>query len=386
MNDSTTSRGAWAFSSLWLIAAIIAVFLLWAYYFQLDQAVRAQGQVISSSRTQVVQVADGGVLSRLLVHEGQTVQKGQTLAVLEKERSTAAYEETRALQAARAASLVRVNAEASGKRPDFGKRFDGYESLVAVQKQLFAKREKALKDEITVLQQSLSMAAKELEMNERLFASGDISSLEVMRSQRQVLDVQGRISATRNKYLIEASQEAAKIQEDLNSAEFKLDERQSVLNHTELNAPVNGVVKVLKITTLGGVLRPGDELMQISPTEEDMLIEAKVNPSDIGQLELGQPVAIKLDAFDYSIYGILHGTLNYISSDTLQEQGPNGQMSVFYRVQVKVANPENKSAHNSVFLKPGMSASLDIRTKSRSVLKYLLKPLFKAFDGALTER
>jgi adhesin transport system membrane fusion protein len=321
-----------------------------------------------------------------LVHEGQTVQKGQTLAVLEKERSTAAYEETRALQAARAASLVRVNAEASGKRPDFGKRFDGYESLVAVQKQLFAKREKALKDEITVLQQSLSMAAKELEMNERLFASGDISSLEVMRSQRQVLDVQGRISATRNKYLIEASQEAAKIQEDLNSAEFKLDERQSVLNHTELNAPVNGVVKVLKITTLGGVLRPGDELMQISPTEEDMLIEAKVNPSDIGQLELGQPVAIKLDAFDYSIYGILHGTLNYISSDTLQEQGPNGQMSVFYRVQVKVANPGNKSAQNSVFLKPGMSASLDIRTKSRSVLKYLLKPIFKAFDGALTER
>lgn len=386
MNIHLDSNGERQLSFMWLIALVIVAFLVWAYYFEVDQAVRAQGQVISSSRTQVVQVADGGVLSRLLVREGQTVHKGELLAVLEKERPVAAYEETKAMQAARAASLVRVNAEASGHAPVFGKQFKGFESLVAVQIQLYSQRKKALNDEIQVLHKSLGMAIKEQEMNERLFASGDVSSLEVMRAQRQVLDIRGRINATRNKYKVEAGQEASKIQEDLNAAEFKLDQSRSVLAHTELSAPVNGVVKLLKITTLGGVLRPGDELMQISPTEEDLLIEARVNPSDIGQLKLGLPVSVKLDAFDPSIFGIVHGTLSYISSDTLQEQSANGQSTVFYRVQVKVKVPEQSDLRTPIFLKPGMSASLDIRTQSRSVLKYLLKPIFKSFDGALTER
>jgi adhesin transport system membrane fusion protein len=387
MNKQLDSNSARPLSFMWVIALVIAVFLVWAYYFEVDQAVRAQGQVISSSRTQVVQVADGGVLSRLLVREGQTVQKGELLAILEKERSVAAYEETKAMQAARAASLVRVNAEASGLAPVFGKEFKGFESLVAVQIQLYSQRKKALNDEIQVLQKSLDMAIKEQEMNEHLFASGDVSSLEVMRARRQVLEIRGRISATRNKYKVEAGQEASKVQEDLNAAEFKLDQSRSVLAHTELSAPVNGVVKLLKITTLGGVLRPGDELMQISPTEEDLLIEARVNPSDIGQLKLGLPVSVKLDAFDSSIFGILNGTLSYISSDTLQEQSANGQTTVFYRVQVKVKAPEQSDLFRTpIFLKPGMSASIDIRTQSRSILRYLLKPIFKSFDGALMER
>jgi adhesin transport system membrane fusion protein len=138
-----------------------------------------------------------------------------------------------------------------------------------------------------------------------------------MRSKRQVVELQGRINAVNNKYLQEARLEIAKLEEELASSRYKLEERQSVLGHTELTSPVAGVVKYLKINTIGGVLRAGDELMQISPTEGGMVIEIKVNPVDIGQLSPNLPATIKLDAFDYSTYGTLQGVLSYVSADTL---------------------------------------------------------------------
>jgi adhesin transport system membrane fusion protein len=201
-------------------------------------------------------------------------------------------------------------------------------------------------------------------------------------------ELQGRINATRNKYLQEARTEATKLSEDLSTSRYKLQERQSILSHTVLNAPVTGIVKYLKVTTIGGVLRAGDELMQISPTDGDMVIEVKINPIDIGQLKPGLPVAVKLDAFDYSVYGSLSGTLSYISSDTLTEQSATGQASTYYRAQVRI-DPKTAKTNPKladVVLKPGMTATVDIRTDSRSVLKYLAKPLFKAFGGAMNER
>jgi adhesin transport system membrane fusion protein len=225
-------------------------------------------------------------------------------------------------------------------------------------------------------------------MNETLLKTGDTSRLEVMRAKRQVSELQGRANAVRNKYLQEARTEASKLAEELSSSRFKTEDRQSVLGHTVLSAPVAGIVKYLKITTIGGVLRAGDELMQISPTDGDMVIEVKINPVDIGQLKPGLPVAVKLDAFDYSIYGTLQGALSYISSDTLTEQGSNGQALTYYRAHVRLdaaktrANPKLAS----VALKPGMTATVDIRTDSRSILRYLAKPVFKTFGGAMNER
>jgi adhesin transport system membrane fusion protein len=150
---------------------------------------------------------------------------------------------------------------------------------------------------------------------------------------------------------------------------------------------VAGVVKFLKVTTIGGVLRGGDELMQIAPTDEDLIIEAKVNPSDVGQLSVGLPVSVKVDAFDYSVYGMLNGDLRYISPDTLSETGQSGQTQTFYRVKIHLPRQQaqNPKAHEIV-VKPGMTVGIDIRTGKRSVLGYLAKPVIKAFGGALTER
>ncbi len=371
-----------------LLFMVLAVFLLWAALFEIDQSVRAQGQIIQVSRTQIIQAADGGVVSRILVREGESVVAGQLLAELERERPTAAYEENRAKVAALNAALVRAKAEADGKKPVFGEPFSEYPEFVAAQMALYKQRRFSLQEELATLQDNLGMAQEELTMNEVLLTTGDTSRLEVMRARRQVGELQGKINAVRNKYRQDAIQEATQLVEEISSSRYKLEERQNILGHTELTAPVAGVVKYLRITTIGGVLRAGDELMQISPTQGNKVIEIKVNPVDIGQLELGLPVSIKLDAYDYSTYGTLQGMLSYLSADTLTEEGGKDQISTYYRAHVSL--DEEKIRNNAkladVSLKPGMTATVDIRTNSRSVLKYLAKPIFRAFGGAMHER
>ena len=381
-------RGAVSMTVLLLL--VLTVFLLWAALFDIDQTVRAQGQIIPSARTQVIQAADGGVLEILLVEEGQHVKAGQKLAVLERERSTAGFDESRTKVGALTAALVRAQAEASEQVPEFGPHLKAYPEFVAVQRALYEQRKRGLQEELATLKDALVMAKEELRMNEALLKTGDTSQLEVMRAKRQVGELEGKINATRNKYLQEARVEATKVAEDLATSRYKLDERQSILGKTVLTAPIAGVVKYLKLTTIGGVLRAGDELMQISPTEGEMVFEVKINPADIGQLSTSLPVSIKLDAFDYSIYGVLEGTLTYLSSDTLSEQGANGQTSTYYRAQVRL-DAERASTHPNpklanVALKPGMTATVDIRTGHRSILKYLAKPVYKAFGGAMNER
>ncbi|MDH4481567.1 MAG: HlyD family efflux transporter periplasmic adaptor subunit [Rhodoferax sp.] len=363
-----------------------ALLLVWAAWFEIDQTVRAQGQIVPSARTQIIQAADGGVLEKLTVAEGQAVVAGEVLAVLEKERANAGVDESRARVAALAAALARARAEAQSIAPVFSSESRKYPEVVAEQLALYRQKRLGLEADLATLQETLASAREEMQLNERLFASGDVSRIDLMRAKRQVVELEGKMASTRNKYLQDARQEATKIQDELSSTRFKLDERQSVLQHTELTAPMDGVVKSLKINTIGGVLRAGDELMQISPTEGDLVLELKVMPVDIGGLSVGLPASIKLDAFDYSIYGSLIGKLDYISSDTLTEQGPKGEVSVFYRARVTVSPQNNNPKLSRADLKPGMTALVDIQTGSRSVLTYLVKPITKAFQGAASER
>lgn len=379
-----------AVSTTVLMLLALTMFLAWAAWFEIDRTVRAQGQIIPSARTQVIQAADGGVLETLLVEEGQRVLAGQRLAVLEPERSRAGFDESRAKEAALTAALVRAQAEATGIEPIFGKELKGFPEFVAAQRALYVQRKRGSQEELATLQSSLDMAKEELRMNEALLKTGDTSLLEVMRAKRQVGEIEGKMNSTRNKYLQDARVEATKLAEDLATNSYKLDERQSILGKTVLTAPITGVVKYLRVTTIGGVLRVGDELMQISPTEGEMVFEVKINPADIGQLSIGLPVSIKLDAFDYLIYGSLEGRLTYLSSDTLVDQGQNGQTNTYYRAQVRMDAERAKNHPNpmlsNIELKPGMAATIDIRTGQRSVLQYLAKPIYKAFGGAMNER
>lgn len=380
------SAEPWLSIPLLLFFGLIA-FILWAALFEIDQSVRATGNIIPSGRTQIIQVADGGVLKELLVREGEAIVAGQQLAVLEKERVNASFQEGRSRVAALGAALERTRAEVLGRKPRFGREFDDYPSFVAVEQSLYEQRKKSLKDELDTHQISLNMAQEELRMNENLLATGDASQLEVMRAQRQVNEIKGNISAALNQYLETAGQEVTRLEADLDAARYRFDERKSRLAHADITAPVDGIVKFLKLTTQGGVLRPGDELMHISPTEGDALVEVKVNPPDIGQLTIGLPVSIRLDAFDSNIYGTLEGELSYISSDTLMEQ-VDGRSMTYYRAHIsvdKIAKSNNPKLAN-ILLKPGMTATVDIQTGRRTVLYYLAKPVTRAFGGALNER
>lgn len=370
----------------WLLFAFMVFLLVWASHFELEQSVHAQGQVMPITRTQVIQAADGGVLEKLHVLEGEQVKAGQVLATLEKERATAGVDEGAAKVAALSAALIRARAEAQGQTPVFPVALQKWSDFVAEQRLLHAQKRKSLEAELLMLQESHTLVKEELQLSQKLFASGDISRLELMRAQRQVVELAGRIESTQNKYLQDARIEAAKLQEELASQRFKLNERQSVLQHTQLTSPVAGIVKSLRINTVGGVLRAGDELMQISPTDVELMLEAKVQPADIGQLRTGLPVSIKLDAFDYSIHGALQGQLAYISADTLSEPGPNGQTQTFYRVQIKFDPAQSNPKLRLSELKPGMTAGVDILTGSRTVMTYITKPISRAFQGAASQR
>jgi adhesin transport system membrane fusion protein len=381
------SHPLWLPSMTILLFIGAVIFLIWSSVFEIDQAVRTQGKIIPSARTQIIQVVDGGVLAELRVREGQLVTEGEKLAVLEKERASANYEENLVHIMSLNAELIRAKAESLGNQPFFTDQFNNYPAFVSAQNNYYKQRKQGLEDEIKSVQISLDIAKEELHINQSLFNQGDVSRLEVMRSQRQLAELEGKLTGINNNYFEEAQKDITRLETELAASRYKLEARKSVLSHTDLKSPVAGVVKYLKVNTLGGVLRPGDELMQISPTEDGVVIEARVNPTDIGQLKLGLPVFISLDAFDFSIYGGLNGTLIYLSADTLTEEAGEQTIS-YYRAHIRVN--EDAMALNpklaKVVLKPGMTVSTSIITGKRSVLQYLLKPIIRGFSGALTER
>jgi adhesin transport system membrane fusion protein len=369
-----------------LLAIALLVFALWSTQSEMDQTVRSSGQVIAVARNQIIQAADGGVLTQLLVSEGQAVQAGQVVAKLESTRSEAGFQEIQAKLTALQAARMRARAESSGELLTFDEKFDARGQFKLAQEQIYKQKKQGLNEDLALLNSSLLLSEEELRISQSLFKSGDLSQIELMKSQRQLHESQGRILTLKNKYLQDAKLELVRLEEEISSNQFKLNERQSLLDHSVLTTPVAGIVKVIRINTVGGVLRAGDELMQISPTESGQVIEAKINPSDIGELKVGLPVSIKLDAFDFSVYGMLNGNLSHISSDTLTESGANGSLQTYYRIQVELAPMPVSDRIKPTDLKPGMTASLDIRTRSRSVWQYLSKPIQKAFSGALHER
>lgn len=378
------------FPMLWVLTGTLLLLTLFAAFFDIDQAVRAQGQVIPGARTQVIQAVDGGMLTALHAREGDSVKAGQKLAELEPDRAQAGFAQSEAEVASKRIALVRARAELAGHVPSYGKEHRTYADFIDAQMGIYRQRKQSLDEELAVLQQGMRLAQDELGMTERLYKNGDISQSEAMRAQRQVLDLQSRINGAKNKYFQDSRAEVVKLEDELSASRYKRDERKSVLKHTDLASPTDGIVKLVRVNTVGGVLKPGDELMQISPVDDELLVEIKVNPADVGLLRTGLPVTLRFDAFDSSIYGNVKGTLRYISPDTLTEQGPSGQSQTYYRAQVAIdwAATQQQSASyiQPKDIKPGLTVTADVLTGQRSILNYLIKPVSRAFSGAMTQR
>lgn len=373
---------------LWTIFFTLSVFVTWAHFAEVDQITRAPGAVISSARSQIIQSLDGGVIEELLVKEGDTVQRGQILVKLEHTRQESGYLETRSKVVALATTVARLQAEVLGGEPRFPKEVALYPEFRENQIQLLQKRRAAIQEEVQALEAIKALALKELDMTRPLLKTGDVSLTDVLRLERQVTDIQAQITNRRNKYFQDAQAEMSKAQEDLESAEQIMAQRRDQLNQTALKAPLHGVVKNVRVTTRGGVLRPGDEVMQIVPLEEDLVVEAKVSPVDIAFIKPGLEATIKIDAYDYAIYGTLSGKLVYISPDTLSENLNLQQgEQPYYRVRVQTNGRKfSGRPDKELDIQPGMTATVEIKTGSNTVLHYLVKPIFKTLNQALRER
>ena len=384
------ARGKLRLSNLRLINLLtfvmFAAFIGWASFAEIDQITRAQGQVIASSRTQLVQSPEGGIIEDLLVKQGDVVEVGQLLARLEKARTEAAFLETRAKSAALKATVARLRAEVFGGTPFFPPELKNYPHFIENQQQLLTKRRAAVNEEIDALYEVLELARKELKMNEPLLKRGDVSMAEILRLQRQVADVQGQITNRKNRYFQEAQAELNKAEEELAGVDQIVAQRKEQLSYMELRAPMRGVVKNVRTTTRGAVLRPGEELLQIVPLEDALIFEARVRPGDVGFLWPGLEASIKVDAYDYTVFGSLRGKLTYISPDTLDEGLKQGEQP-YFRVQVTTENRRFSGRPNeNIDIQPGMTASVEIKTGSNTVLRYLIKPVIKTVSESMGER
>jgi membrane fusion protein, adhesin transport system len=239
------------------------------------------------------------------------------------------------------------------------------EILAVLQKDTATAGYSAALAELEASQATLASVQEEYGLTQKLLLTGDVGYLEVARLKRQLIEMQGRTK--------------------INQA--KLDQQKVYLDHTNLTSPLDGTVKLVKVNTIGGALRPGEEIMEVAPKITSIVIEVKINPADIGLLKVGLPASVKFDTFDYSIYGSFKGVVSYIGPDILSEQGAGGLASTFYRAHIEVP-PDQLQLLNkqNVDVKLGMSAMVDIKTGSRSVLRYIFKPIYKGFEGALHEK
>ena len=378
------------FSSSNVIPFIFLVFLLffsWSYFFQLDQFVRAQGTVFSKARIQVIQSVDGGVLAEINVREGEIVYEGQTLARVDQSRFEASLNEIRARIEALSAKIARLKAEVTGSEPQFPSSLSGNADLLAMEYALFQRRLKSLNDDTLANNQSLILAKNELEMVESLGLTGDVDQSEILRAKRAVIDASAKLNARKNAYFEESGQELSKAEDELAQNLEIYAQRKALLDSSVMKALVLGVVKNIKVTTIGAVLKAGEPLMEIVPIDDELLVEVKIAPKDIADVKIGDRASLKFDAYDSSVYGSVEGTVIFISADTITEDNPKGGKDIFYRSHVAIpqATPIT-SIGASVNLIPGMTAQADIKTGKRSVLTYLLKPIVKTLDNSFGEK
>lgn len=422
-----TLRGAHPMANLllWVMAAFFGLFILWANFATLDEVTRGPGKVIPSSRTQVVQNLEGGIVSEILVREGDVVRKGDVLLRLDDTGAASSLAEKQTRLWALEADIVRLQAEIEGEKPSFPEELKAKAPDIVTQAQsMYAARGaeqnsklKTLKSQVEQKKQeylelkkrqeqaarSYELAKEELDLTAPLEVEGVVSKVELLRLRRQVNDLLGEKETTaiavprakaaweemqsrlqeaklklKNEMLSELAkkkEEAQRIREILKAVEDEVD-------RTTVRAPMSGVVNRLLINTVGGVIKPGMDIVELIPLDDSLLVEARIRPKDIAFIRPGLPALVKISAYDYSVYGGLKGTVEHIGADTVNDE----QGGTFYTIKVRTEKGYLGKQGNEMAIMPGMVASVEILTGRKTVMDYLLKPFNKLKENALTER
>jgi adhesin transport system membrane fusion protein len=286
-------------------------------------------------------------------------------------------------------SVSRLRAEVYQQPLVFPPEVEAYPDIVKNERESYTSRKRALEQSVAGLEQSLALTNNEINMTAPLVAKGLISDLELIKSKRQANDTRLQITERKNKFIADSNQDLVRAESELAQVRESTIGREDTMKRTLVKAPVKGTVKNIRVTTIGGVLPPGTDIMEIVPFEEQLLIEAKILPKDVAFLRPGLEAMVKVTAYDYSIYGGLNGTLEQISPDTLREDRPNtvraGISDVYYKVIVRTTSATLKRGGKEFIIIPGMTTTLQIKTGKKTILEYLLKPVFKARE-AFSER
>ncbi|MCB1909835.1 MAG: HlyD family type I secretion periplasmic adaptor subunit [Rhodocyclaceae bacterium] len=403
-------------------ALVIVALVVWAAYAPIDEVTRGQGRVIPSSQLQVVQAVDGGVVEELMVEEGQTVDAGQLLLRIDPTRFVSSLRENRAELLALQARSARLSALSDGgafeppqvleqeipeivaqERAHYQSSLAGLEAQLGIARQQLSQRNEELREANGArasAARSLELTARELAVTKPLASSGAVSEVELLRLERDVNRFRGdrdqadaqisRLKAAireanqkirdvelsfRNQVRRELSEVTAKLG-TLTEGSLALEDR---VKHAEVRAPLRGTVKRLLVNTVGGVVQPGAEVVEVVPLDDALVLETKISPRDIAFLRPGQPATVKFTAYDFAIYGGLEAELEQIAADSvIDDEG-----SAFFVVKVRTLR---NSLGEGLPIIPGMVAEVDILTGKKSILDYLLKPVLRARANALTER
>jgi adhesin transport system membrane fusion protein len=364
--------------------ALILVAVIWAWFGVLDEVSTGTGKVIPSSRDQVLQSLEGGILTELYVHEGDQVQAGQVVARLDATRSQSNVGESAARYRAALAAAARLNAEVNDQPLSFPAELNKFPDLMASETRLYKTRRAQLTDATAQFKESLALANRELAITQRLAKTGAASSVEVLRLQRDKSDLELKLTDMRSQYYVQAREELAKANAEADSMAQVVKGREDTVTRLTIRSPMRGIVKNIKVSTVGGVVPPNGELMNIVPMNDRLLIEARLSPRDIAFIRPGQRAVVKISAYDYAIYGGLNGVVESISPDTIQDEVK--PEIYYYRVFIRTDNDyvQNKAGkHFSI--SPGMVSTVDIKTGEKTVMDYLIKPFNKAQE-AMRER
>ena len=374
--------------TIWLIVGTVALFLLWAAFAWVDEIVRAPGQVVSSSRPQIIQNLEGGILAELDVAEGQVVEAGQTLARLHGTLYQSKVDELRDEIAALEIRRHRLEAEMAGAT-DFDPPVAlsaRLPAIVASERALLAARQADFIARRDGAKQVMDQAAKEMDLMESMLKRELVPLIEVTRARKIFRDAENRHSDTITQVQLDRATEFSRTLAEIAALTQGLKAAEDQLGRTVLVAPMRGVVNKLSVTTIGGVVRPGEEILQIAPLDEEMFIEARVKPENIATVRVGQKATIKLSAYDYTAWGTLQAEVTVVSADTFRdERSRNPDGDPHYKVTLKVDPASRTGRAAGMEIRPGMQATVELQTGGKTVLTYLTKPLWKSRE-ALRER
>lgn len=381
VDDATVLRST---RIVWLFFLIIVALLIWSYYAVVVEVAVGDGKVIPTSREQVIQSLEGGILTELYVQEGEVVEQGQVLAQLDLTKTKSNVEESAARYRAVLAKIARLEAEVSGNKPAFPPELKNYPELIAAERMLFKTRSEGLKESLAGVQKLLGLVREELKVTKSLVEIGAASNVEVLRLKRQQSELTMQTTDVNSEYMIMAREELAQAGAEAESLSSVVQGRMDSLSRLTLRSPVRGIVKNIEISTRGGVISPNGRLMQIVPLDDQLLVEARILPRDIAFIYAGQPAKVKITAFDYTTYGDLEGIITTISPDTIQDEHDSDLY--YYRVLIRTESDALVSETGTRYpIVPGMVATVDIRTGEKTIFDYLMKPLSQAKE-ALRER